>query len=129
METNRPDVVAEVAEVLERYEDALVNNRVEVLDALFHDSPSTVRFGAEENLYGIDAIREFRRNRPSKGLERTVTRTQITTWGRDFAVAHREYLRHGRPGRQTQTWVRTPDGWKVVSAHVSSLGTSSTQKD
>jgi len=123
MEINLPDVAAEVAEALERYEDALVNNRVDVLDALFSDSPHTVRYGAGENLYGIDEIREFRRSRPTQGLARTVVRTQITTFGRDFAVAHREYHREGRPGRQSQTWVRTPAGWKVVSAHVSSLGT------
>jgi len=124
---NLPDVVAEVADVLERYEDALVNNRVEVLDELFWDSESTVRLGATENLYGIDAIRAFRGQRPSNALARTVLKTQITTFGRDFAVAHREFSREGLPGRQTQTWVRTAQGWKVVSAHVSSLGRSSTQ--
>lgn len=121
---NIPEIVAEVSEALERYEDALVNNKVDVLDALFWDSPHTVRLGATENLYGTEQIREFRRTRPSKGLARTVTHTQITTFGRDFAVAHREYSRDGqpRPGRQTQTWVRTDDGWRVVSAHVSNLG-------
>jgi hypothetical protein len=72
----------------------------------------------------VQAIREFRLARPSAGLARTVLRTEITTFGTDWAVAHREYTRQGQPGRQSQTWVRTPDGWKVVSAHVSSLGTS-----
>lgn len=121
METNLPDVVAEVTQALDLYEDALVNNRLDVLDALFWDSPQTVRMGATENLYGIEAIRAFRQGRPASALARTVTRTQVTTFGRDFAVAHREYLRAGVPGRQTQTWVRTPEGWKVVSAHVSAL--------
>lgn len=122
MELNLDDVVAEVTAALERYEDALVNNRVDVLDELFWDSPHTVRLGASENLYGTDEIQAFRRSRPSRGLARTVTRTQITTFGRDFAVAHREFHREGQaPGRQTQTWVRMPEGWRVVSAHVSHL--------
>jgi len=120
---NLPDVTAEVAQALERYEDALVHNKVEVLDALFWNSPHTVRFGAGENLYGRDAILAFRQSRPPAGLARTVTRTQITTFGTDFAVAHREFIREGhlKPGRQTQTWIRTPEGWRVASAHVSSL--------
>jgi len=122
LELNLVDVVAEVTAALERYEDALVNNRVDVLDELFWDSPHTVRLGASENLYGADQIRAFRQGRPSRGLARTVTRTHVTTFGRDFAVAHREFLREGQPpGRQTQTWVRAPEGWRVVSAHVSHL--------
>ena len=118
---NLPEVVAEVTEILDRYEDALVNNKVDVLDDLFWDAPEVVRYGAGETLYGIDQIRQFRASRPSAGLARTVTRTQITTFGRDFAVAHREFVRppNPQPGRQTQTWVRTAAGWKVVSAHVS----------
>lgn len=120
---NLPEIVAEITQALETYEDALVNNRVEILDELFWDSPYTVRFGAGENLYGRDEILAFRKARPSKGLARTVTRTQITTFGRDFAVAHREFVREGnlRPGRQTQTWIRTDAGWKVASAHVSQM--------
>ena len=118
---NLPDVVAEVALVLERYEDALVNNRVDILDDLFWPAEETVRYGAGETLYGIDEIRAFRNSRPAAGLARTVIKTQITTFGSDFAVAHREFTRpaNPKPGRQTQTWVRTGDGWKVVSAHVS----------
>lgn len=120
---NLPDVEAEVAAALELYEDALVNNKVDILDGLFWNSPRTVRFGAAENLYGRDEILAFRQSRPSAGLARTVTRTQITTFGRDFAVAHREFTRVGnpKPGRQTQTWIRTDDGWKVASAHVSQI--------
>ncbi len=118
---NLPDVVAEVAECLERYEAALVHNRVEELDGLFREGAETVRYGAAETLYGTQAIRAFRAGRPASGLARTVVRTAITTFGRDFAVAHREFVREGnpKPGRQTQTWVRTDAGWKVVSAHVS----------
>ena len=118
---NLPEIVAEVEEALERYEDALVNNRVEILDELVWTAPQTVRYGAGETLYGIDEIRAFRSSRPATGLARTILRTQITTFGRDFAVAHRVFSRpnNPKPGRQTQTWVRTEAGWKVVSAHVS----------
>ncbi|MFW5330220.1 oxalurate catabolism protein HpxZ [Hydrogenophaga sp. ZJX-1] len=120
---NLPDVLLEVTAVFERYEHALVNNDVAVLDELFWDSPHTLRFGATENLYGYDAIRAFRAARPSTGLARTLGKTVITTYGRDFATANTEFFRHGsdRTGRQSQTWLRTPEGWRVVSAHVSLL--------
>lgn len=121
LEINRADVIAEVAGVFERYERALVDNDVATLDELFWDSPHTLRYGVGENLYGIDAIRAFRAARPSAGLARELLRTQITTYGEDFATTHIEFWREGgnRPGRQTQTWMRTPQGWRVVSAHVS----------
>lgn len=120
---NLPDVLAEVTAVFERYEAALVGNDVAVLDELFWDSPHTLRYGATENLYGFDAIREFRAARPSTGLARTLGKTVITTYGRDFATANTEFFRHGsdRTGRQSQTWLRTPEGWRVVAAHVSLL--------
>jgi hypothetical protein len=123
-EINRPDVLAEVTDAFERYERALVGNDVAVLDELFWDSPHTLRYGVGENLYGIDAIRAFRSARPATGLARSVLRTQVTTYGEDFATTHIEFQREGgtRPGRQTQTWMRTPAGWRVVSAHVSLLG-------
>ena len=120
---NLPDVVAEVTAVFARYEDALVNNRIDVLDELFWPSPSTVRYGAGENLVGIDAIRAFRTSRPSAGLARTLARTVITTFGRDFATAMTEFHRDGKAkvGRQSQTWVRFAAGWRVVAAHVSAI--------
>jgi hypothetical protein len=120
---NEPDVLAEVTAVFERYETALVGNDVAVLDELFWNSPHTLRYGATENLYGYDAIREFRAGRPSAGLARTLGKTVITTYGRDFATANTEFFRAGsdRTGRQSQTWMRTPEGWRVVSAHVSLL--------
>ena len=120
-EINLPEVLAEVRAAFERYEDALVNNRVEVLDELFWTSPLTVRYGAAENLYGIDEIRAFRQARPAAGLARTLARTVITTYGRDCATAMTEFRRAGNPrvGRQSQTWVRLPEGWRVVAAHVS----------
>ena len=121
MDINLPDVLAEVQAVFARYEDALVNNRVDVLDELFWASRHTVRYGAAENLYGIDEIRAFRNARPAQGLARTLTRTVITTYGRDTATAMTEFRRDGSPriGRQSQTWLRLPQGWRVVAAHVS----------
>jgi hypothetical protein len=121
MQINQPEILHEVSTAFARYEDALVNNRVEVLDELFWTSPLTVRYGAAENLYGIDEIRAFRQARPSAGLARTLRRTVITTYGRDHATAMTEFFRDGttRTGRQSQTWVRMPEGWRVVAAHVS----------
>lgn len=123
MDINLPDVVAEVSAAFEQYEHALVHNEVAVLDALFHNSPHTLRFGATENLYGYDAIQAFRASRPSQGLSRERMNIVITTYGRDFATANTEFRRVGseRTGRQSQTWVRTPEGWRVVAAHVSLL--------
>ena len=121
MEINRPDVLAEVTAAFARYEHALVTNDVATLDELFWRSPHTIRYGVAENLYGIDDIRAFRNARPNTGLARDILRTQITTYGEHFAATHIEFRRLGseRTGRQTQTWVKTPDGWRVVSAHVS----------
>lgn len=121
MDINTPDVLSEVQAVFERYEDALVNNRVDVLDELFWTSPLTVRYGGAENLYGIEEIRAFRQARPAAGLARALRRTVITTYGRDHATAMTEFVRAGstKVGRQSQTWVRLPEGWRVVAAHVS----------
>jgi hypothetical protein len=124
MDINLPDVLAEATAAFERYEVALVTNDVAVLDELFWNSPHTLRYGATENLYGYDAIRAFRAGRPSAGLARTLGKTVITTYGRDFATAHTEFHRTGsdKTGRQSQTWMRTPEGWRVVAAHVSLMG-------
>lgn len=121
MDVNIPDVLAEVTAAFERYETALVTNDVAVLDELFWNNPHTLRYGATENLYGYDAIQAFRAARPSAGLARTLSNTVITTYGRDFATANTEFHRTGsdRTGRQSQTWLRTPEGWRVVAAHVS----------
>jgi hypothetical protein len=120
---NLPEVLAEAKAVFARYEDALVHNRTEVLDALFWHSDAVVRYGAGENLVGIEAIRAFRSARPSAGLARTLANTVITTYGRDVATAMTEFSRADDPriGRQSQTWIRFPEGWKVVAAHVSLL--------
>jgi hypothetical protein len=121
MDVNLPEVLAELTAVFERYEDALVHNKVDVLDELFWPSALTVRYGVGENLRGIEAIRAFRAARPSTGLARTLSNTVLTTYGRDFGTAMTEFQREGsaKTGRQSQTWVRFPAGWRVVAAHVS----------
>jgi hypothetical protein len=121
IEINLPDVVTEIKAVFEKYETALINNDVPVLDQLFWQSPHTIRYGVTENLYGYEAIAAFRSNRPSTGLQRTLKNTVITTYGRDFATVNTEFERPNQSGRQSQTWLRTPGGWRVVSAHVSLL--------
>ena len=122
MDINRPEVLREVNEVFARYEQALVRNDVEALDTFFWHADAVVRYGAGENLLGIEAIRAFRAARPSVGLARTLERTVITTFGDDVATASTLFRRGtapGRVGRQMQTWVRGPEGWRVVAAHVS----------
>lgn len=122
MDINIPDVVAEVTAEFNRYEKALVTNDVAVLDAIFADDPRTIRFGIGENLYGYSEIAAFRAARPSIALMRRLDRTVITTYGRDYATASTLFYREplpGKVGRQMQTWVRFPQGWRVVAAHVS----------
>jgi hypothetical protein len=114
-----PDVVAEITTLFARYEAALINNDVAVLNELFWNSPQTLRYGVTENLYGYAAIAQFRGARSPVGLARRVLRTAITTFGRDFAIANCEFERGGRNGRQSQTWLRTSRGWRIVAAHVS----------
>ena len=123
LEINRPDVVAELEAAFARYEDALVDNRVDVLDELFWASPRTVRYGATENLVGIEAIRAFRVARSPAGLARQLRATVVTTYGMDFGTTMTEFTRAGdsRIGRQSQAWARLDDGWRVVAAHVSYL--------
>lgn len=122
MQADIPEVVADLTAAFLRYEEALVANDVATLDALFHDAPTTIRYGGGENLYGYDAIRAFRAGRSPAGLARTLEQTVITTWGQDFGTAATLFRRPGVPGRvgrQMQTWVRFPQGWRVVAAHVS----------
>ncbi|MFZ4835013.1 oxalurate catabolism protein HpxZ [Rouxiella sp. Mn2063] len=118
---DRPAILAEVNAAFYRYEQALITNDIAVLDELFWHDKRTVRLGAGENLYGIDAIREFRASRPSQGLDRKLANTVITTYGDDMAIASTEFTREGsdKIGRQMQTWVKMPSGWKIVAAHVS----------
>jgi len=122
MDINITEVKAEVEAAFAEYEKALISNDVETLDRLFLDSPNTIRYGAAENLYGYAEIAAFRAGRPSAGLERSLERTVITTYGRDVATAWTIFRRPsltGKIGRQSQVWARTPEGWRVVAAHVS----------
>jgi Protein of unknown function (DUF3225) len=122
MQVDLPDVLAEVTEQFARYEKALVLNDVAVLDALFRPDSRTLRYGSGENLYGYEAIMAFRAARSPAGLIRRTAGTVITTYGRDTAVASTLFYRDSAPGkvgRQMQTWVRFPEGWKIVAAHVS----------
>jgi ketosteroid isomerase-like protein len=122
MEIDLPEVVAEVRAAFARYEEALVSNDVATLDALFRNDPRTIRYGSGENLYGYREIEAFRAARAPVGLARTISKTVITTYGRDFAVASTLFHRAttpGKVGRQMQTWVRSDKGWRVVAAHVS----------
>jgi hypothetical protein len=120
---NDPAVVAEVAALHEQYETALVSNDVEKLTQFFWESPHSLRFGVSESLYGAEEILTFRKARPAIDLARKVFNTKIVTFGDDCAIATIEFLRIvggiRRHGRQTQVWRKLPEGWKVVSAHVS----------
>lgn len=121
IQINHPTVLAEVTAAFARYEQALCSNDVAVLDELFWDSPHTLRYGVAENLYGFAAIQVYRNARPSTGLVRTVLRSVITTFGDCMATANIEFDRPGAAslGRQSQTWIKTAEGWRVVAAHVS----------
>lgn len=126
IEVNLPDVVAEVTEAFARYEKALTSNDVTTLDALFRKDENTIRYGIGENLYGYEAIAAFRAARNPAGLMRELSKTVITAYGRDTAVASTLFSRAstpGRVGRQMQTWVRFADGWRIVAAHVSLIDT------
>ncbi|WP_315773709.1 MULTISPECIES: oxalurate catabolism protein HpxZ [unclassified Bradyrhizobium] len=122
MEVDLPDVVAEVTAQFQRYEQALISNDVAVLDELFKQDCRTLRYGIGENLYGYGEIAAFRAARSPAGLMRRTARTVITAYGRDAAVASTLFYRDtapGKVGRQMQTWIRFPEGWRIVAAHVS----------
>ncbi len=120
MDINLPDVKAEVEAAFGAYEAALVANDIDTLQRLFWDSDLTIRYGTGENLYGIGEIGAFRAARSPAGLARSTSRTVITTFGRDFATASTLFHRSSdKVGRQMQSWVRMPEGWRVVAAHVS----------
>ena len=112
---------AEIEAAFARYEAALMANDVASLDAMFLPSPETVRYGIGENLYGFEAIAAFRRGRAGGSPQRTVLRSTVATFGRDVATTNLEFRRDesGQIGRQSQTWLRTPTGWRIIAAHVS----------
>jgi hypothetical protein len=121
MIVNDPATLAEVTTIFERYETALAQNDIATLDGLFWRSELTLRYGVAERLYGYDAIAAFRIARTGGSPSRMLVNAIITTFGHDFATANTEFRRAGerRVGRQSQTWVRTASGWRIVSAHVS----------
>jgi uncharacterized protein (TIGR02246 family) len=124
---NDPATLAEVQAAFDAYEAALMANELDALDALFWPDALTVRYGPGQNLYGIEAIRAFRTARVGGSPQRSLAQTVITTFGHDFATANTEFQRVGaaRPGRQSQSWARFPEGWRVVAAHISFLGEGS----
>jgi len=124
MEINDPAVLAGVSEAFARYEKALMDNDIAALNALFWNSPLVIRFGPGQNLYGIEAIAAFRTARVGGSPKRLLFNTVITSFGRDFATANTEFQREGAsaPGRQSQSWVRLKEGWRIAAAHVSLLG-------
>jgi hypothetical protein len=127
MDIDLPEVLAEVTAAFDRYEKALITNDVAVLDEIFHEDRRTIRYGTTEILYGFDEIAAFRAARSPAGLTRTISKTVITSYGRDCAVASTLFHRASMPGkvgRQMQTWVRFPEGWRVVAAHVSAINES-----
>ena len=127
MVVNEPATLAEVEAEFARYETALVTNDVTALDNFFWRDPRVIRYGGGENLYGFDEIAAFRAGRSPAGLARDLQRTVITTFGRDMATASTLFTRDsaaGKTGRQMQTWVRMPEGWRIVAAHVSIISTS-----
>ena len=127
MTINDPEVVAELSALYPRYEEALVNNDVDTMVAMFWAGAHVMRFGAAENLYGPDELESFRKSRPAVNLARTVTRFDIVSFGRDFASITLEFKRNSPKGiihgRQSQVWVRLHEGWRIVQAHVSLMPT------
>jgi hypothetical protein len=123
LQVNIPEILAGLTRAFETYERALVDNDIGTLNELFWRSDHTLRYGVRELLYGHDAIARFRIDRGAVDQRRIRRNTRITTFGRDFGIANTEYIPLGsdRVGRQSQTWVRTDDGWRIVSAHVSFL--------
>ena len=119
MKINDPKVLAEVSAAFQRYQDAIIANDIAVLNELFWESPLTLRYGVGENLYGHDAIAGYRSARNPAGLAREETKRVVTCYGQDYATTNIEFTRQGRLGRQSQAWVRMPEGWRIVAAHVS----------
>jgi hypothetical protein len=119
-----PEVVAEVTAAYDRYNDAINSGNIDILNSTFRNDPRTIRYGQAENLYGYQEIESFRATARPMDPPRTLSKTVITTYGRDFAVASTLTYRAnqpGRVGRQMQTWVRFSEGWRVVAAHVSTI--------
>ena len=122
MQIDDPEVLAEITAIFHIYEKALLANDTEALDAMFLHADVTVRYGVADLQYGIEEVRRFRA--VQKAFDRTLSRTLITTYGRDVAVASTLFMRPDLPGqlgRQMQTWIKTADGWRVAAAHISMM--------
>lgn len=116
---DQPDITAEVTDCFEAYDNALIANDVAALDRWFWTAPQAVRYGLGEELYGHDAIAQHRRNHPAGVIRGPLTRQTVTTFGTDMAIVCAEFDENGLAGRQTQTWIRRPEGWRIVCGHVS----------
>jgi hypothetical protein len=121
MEINHPQTLAEVTQQFARYQQAIIDNEVAVLNELFCNNTLTLRYGIGENLYGHAAIAAFRGARDPASAARVVGKTIVTSYGRDAATTNCEFTRGNRKGRQSQSWIRMPEGWRIVAAHVSYL--------
>ena len=121
MKINDPQVLAEVSAAFQRYQTAIIENDLAVLNELFWDDPLTLRYGIGENLYGHAAIAGYRSARDPASLARVETKRVVTTYGEDYATTNIEFTRQGKLGRQSQAWARMPEGWRIVAAHVSYL--------
>ena len=121
MKVNDPQVLAEVNQAFQRYQDAIIDNDLAVLNELFWDDPLTIRYGVGENLYGHAEIAGYRSARNPAALARVETKRVVTTYGCDYATTNIEFTRQGKLGRQSQAWARMPEGWRIVAAHVSYL--------
>lgn len=121
MEINNPQICAELIQQFDQYQQALINNDVTILNECFWNNTLTIRYGIGENLYGYDAIATYRKTLPPQDLTQIVSKSVITTYGGDTATTNIEFIRAGRTGRQSQVWIRMPEGWRIVAAHVSYL--------
>jgi hypothetical protein len=121
MDINHPQTLADVTRQFNRYQQALIDNDVTVLNELFWNNPLTLRYGIGENLHGHAEIAAFRGTRDPASAARVVGKTVVTSYGRDAATTNCEFTRGNRKGRQSQSWIRLPEGWRIVAAHVSYL--------
>jgi hypothetical protein len=119
MEINNPQTLMELTRQFDRYQKAIDDNDIAVLNELFWNSTHTIRYGIGENLYGHAEIASYRGSRDPKSVARVVGKSVITSYGRDAATTNIEFARAGRKGRQSQAWIRMPEGWRIVAAHVS----------
>ena len=119
MEINNPAVLAEITRQFNRYQQAIIDNEIAVLNELFWDNTHTIRYGTGENLYGHEEIAAYRGTRDPRSVQRVVGKTVVTSYGQDAATTNIEFVRGNRKGRQSQAWIRMPEGWRIVAAHVS----------